>query len=281
MSKTRIVLLTACTMVAFAANSLLCRMALRETHIDAASFTTFRLASGALTLWFIMQFRSRPIHPHGSWRSAIALFIYASAFSYAYLSLPASTGALLLFGAVQATMIGYGLWQGERLDRFRSFGLLLACAGLIGLMLPGLSAPSLRGAVLMLIAGISWGIYSLCGRGGTNPIANTASNFIRTLPFAVLLSLVMSSDAVFDSHGIGYALASGALASGLGYAVWYSVLPGLRATSAAIVQLSVPVIAALGGAVVLHEAITQQLVLSAIAILGGIALVVVGRLSSK
>lgn len=281
MSKTRIVLLTTIAMVAFAANSLLCRMALREAHIDAASFTAVRLTSGALILGLIMQFRDGSIRQHGSWSSALALFSYAGAFSYAYLSLPASTGALLLFGAVQATMIGYGLWRGERLGRFQAIGLALACAGLIGLMLPDLSAPSLHGALLMVIAGIAWGIYSLSGRGGTDPAASTASNFIRTLPFAALLSVAMSSHAGFDSQGIGYAVASGALASGLGYAIWYSALPGLRATSAAVVQLSVPVIAALGGAYVLDETITRQLVFSAIAILGGIALVIAGRRSTN
>ena len=281
MSKTKIVLLTTGTMVAFATNSLLCRMALRDAHIDAASFTAIRLASGALMLWLIIRFSNRSIYQHGSWCSAFALFSYAGAFSYAYLSLPASTGALLLFGAVQATMIGYGLWRGERLDTFQSVGLVLACAGLIGLMMPGLSAPSPHGTVLMLIAGISWGGYSLRGRGGINPTENTASNFIRTLPFAALLSVAMLSHAAFDSQGIGYAVISGALASGLGYAIWYGVLPGLRATTAAIVQLSVPVIAALGGAIILREAITQQLLFSAIAILGGIALVVAGRRRSN
>ena len=175
------------------------------------------------------------------------------------------------------------LWTlaGERLDTFQSVGLVLACAGLIGLMMPGLSAPSPHGTVLMLIAGISWGVYSLRGRGGINPTENTASNFIRTLPFAALLSVAMLSHAAFDSQGIGYAVISGALASGLGYAIWYGVLPGLRATTAAIVQLSVPVIAALGGAIILREAITQQLLFSAIAILGGIALVVAGRRRSN
>jgi len=276
MSKTRIALLTTGTMIAFAANSLLCRLALRGPHIDAASFTAIRLASGAIMLWLIAAFRNRSIHQHGSWYSALALFLYASTFSYAYLSLPASTGALLLFGAVQATMISYGLRQGERLDRFQSVGLAVASAGLIGLMMPGLSAPSLHGAVLMLIAGVSWGVYSLRGRGGNHPTANTASNFIRTLPFSALLCVAMSSHAAFDIQGIGYAVASGTLASGLGYAIWYGVLPRLRATSAAIVQLSVPVIAALGGAIVLGEIITQQLVVSAIAILGGIALVITG-----
>jgi len=281
MSKTRIALLTTGTMVAFAANSLLCRLALRGSHIDAASFTAIRLASGALMLWLITAFRNESVRQHGSGHSALALFLYASAFSYAYLSLPASTGALLLFGAVQATMIGYGLWHGERLDRFQSVGLAIACAGLIGLMLPGLSAPSLHGALLMVIAGISWGVYSLRGRGGNHPIAITASNFIRTVPFAALLSAVMLSHAAFDNWGIAYAVASGALASGLGYAIWYGIRPSLRATSAAIVQLSVPVIAALGGGIILGEFITAQLVVSAMAILGGMTLVLVGRRTSR
>lgn len=279
MSKIGIVLLTAGTMVAFAANSLLCRLALREEHIDAATFTSVRLASGAVVLWLLLLLQDRPVRQHGSWRSALALFVYAGAFSYAYLSLPASTGALLLFGAVQATMIGYGFWRGERLGRFQSVGLVVACVGLVALLMPGLSAPSPSGAALMLTAGVFWGIYSLRGRGGVNPTESTASNFIRTLPFTALLSVAVASRAAFDLQGIGYAVASGALASGVGYAIWYRVLPSLKATTAATVQLSVPVIAGFGGAIVLGETITQRLVLSAIAILGGIALVIAGRRS--
>jgi drug/metabolite transporter (DMT)-like permease len=278
---TTVVMPTAVAMMAFAANSLLCRMALRGAHIDAASFTLIRLASGAMMLWLIVRLRGGSIRQHGSWPSALALFSYAAGFSFAYLTLPAAVGALLLFGAVQATMIGYGLWRGERLGLVQSGGLILAFTGLVGLMLPGLSAPRLDGALLMMIAGVSWGIYSLRGRGSSNATACTAGNFIRSLPFVAALSLVMLPRYALDIFGMGYAVASGALASGLGYALWYSVLPKLRATSAATVQLGVPVLAALGGALFLDEAVTLRLVLASIAVLGGIALVVTGRKITK
>ena len=277
MNKTRVLLLTALAMLAFAANSLLCRVALRETGIDAASFTGIRIASGALALWLIVRLREGGLGGHGNWPSAFALFAYAAAFSFAYLSLPAAVGALLLFGAVQATMIGYGFARGERFDARQSAGLALAAAGFVGLLLPGLSAPPLGGSLLMIAAGIAWGVYSLRGRGGGNPTASTAGNFVRALPFAAVLSLAMLPQAALDAAGVGYAVASGALASGLGYAIWYTALPGLRASSAATVQLSVPVIAALGGALFLGEAITLRLVLASVAVLGGIALVIGGR----
>lgn len=277
----RIALLTALAMFAFAANSLLCRVALRETAIDAASFTSIRIASGALVLWLIVRLRGGAVGGHGNWASGFALFAYAAGFSFAYLSLPAAIGALLLFGAVQATMIGYGLWRGERFDARQTAGLAIAGAGLLGLLAPGLSAPPLAGALLMIGAGIAWGVYSLRGRGGTDAIANTAGNFVRGLPFAIAISLVTLSRANPDPAGIGYAVISGALASGIGYAIWYTALPGLRATSAATVQLSVPVIAALGGALLLDEAITQRLVLASIAVLGGIALVITGRRTAR
>ncbi len=264
-------------MLAFAGNSLLCRLALRSVHIDAASFTAIRLVSGALMLWLLVSLRGGSIGRHGSWCSAFALFAYAAGFSFAYLTLPASVGALLLFGAVQATMIGYGLWRGERLDWMQSVGVALACGGLIGLLLPGLAAPPLAGALLMIGAGVAWGVYSLRGRGGGNPTASTAGNFLRAVPFAAALSVVMLSHASLDVSGVAYAVASGALASGLGYAVWYSALPALSATSAATVQLSVPVIAALGGAVFIDEVISQRLVLASAAVLSGIALVIFGR----
>ncbi|WP_265946582.1 DMT family transporter [Dechloromonas sp. A34] len=281
MNKTTVVLLTMVAMIAFAANSLLCRIALRGGHIDAASFTLVRLAAGALMLGLIVHLRAGGIVRHGSWRSAFALFTYAAGFSFAYLSLPAAAGALLLFGAVQATMIGYGLWRGERLGVVPAAGVILAGAGLVGLLLPGLSAPPLAGSLLMIVAGIAWGVYSLRGRGSTDATASTAGNFIRALPFVAALSLIMLPQAAMDVVGLGYAIASGALASGLGYAVWYSALPGLRATSAATVQLSVPVIAALGGSVFLDEAITPRLVLAAVAVLGGITLVITARKTAK
>ncbi len=273
----RVLALTALTMVAFAGNSLLCRAALGHTHIDATSFTTIRLISGALVLWLITCLRRGTRSGRGNWRSALALFIYAAGFSYAYLSLPASSGALLLFGAVQATMIGYGIWSGERLRYLQLAGLILAFAGLIGLLLPGVTAPPLFGSLLMLGAGVAWGIYSLRGRGAGDPIAVTAGNFLRTVPIAIILSAFTFKGIAMDAEGFGYAVASGALASGLGYAVWYMVLPALKATRAASVQLSVPVIAALGGVLFLGEHISLRLVLASVAILGGIALVILEK----
>lgn len=275
----RLVLLVALALTAFAANSLLCRVALRGTGIDAASFTGVRIVAGAITLLLIVWWRQADVRriPSGSWRSALALFVYAAGFSYAYLQLSAAVGALLLFGAVQLTMIGYGIWSGERLRVPQTAGLLLAVSGLVGLMLPGLSAPPLLSAALMIAAGAAWGIYSLRGRGAANATEATAGNFLRAVPFALALVLLTPNPLVADWSGIAYAVASGALASGVGYVIWYAALPGLAATHAATVQLSVPVLTALGGVMFLGEAITSRLMLGSLAILGGIALVIGNR----
>jgi drug/metabolite transporter (DMT)-like permease len=213
----------------------------------------------------------------GNWLSAFALFAYAAGFSFAYVSLPAATGALLLFGAVQATMIGHGIWSGERLLRLQLVGLVLALAGLVGLLLPGLSAPPVFGSILMLGAGVAWGVYSLRGKGAGDPTRVTAGNFLRAVPIAAALSVLMYDGTSLDSAGFWYAISSGALASGIGYAIWYTALPALKAAKAATVQLSVPVIAALGGIVFLGEPITLRLVLASVAILGGIALVILEK----
>jgi drug/metabolite transporter (DMT)-like permease len=270
-------LLTTTAMIAFAGNSLLCRLALKHTGIDAASFTSIRLVSGALTLWLILRLRGRAHAPAGNWPSALALFGSAAGFSYAYVSLPAGTGALLLFGTVQATMIGYGLWCGDRMGARQWVGLVCAFCGLTALLLPGAAAPSLLGAVLMMATGVSWGVYSLRGRGTGDPIRVTAGNFLRAALVALALSAVTFRWGAVDAPGVWYALASGALASGVGYAIWYTALPGLQATSAATVQLSVPIIAALGGSMVLGEAISVRLLFASAAVLGGIALVIAGR----
>jgi len=283
MSRARLFVLVVLTMIAFAGNSLLCRLALRNTPIDAASFTTIRLVSGAIALWLIVRLRDAArtdsgTHVDGSnWLSALVLFAYAVAFSFAYVSLSAGTGALLLFGAVQATMIGWGLYRGERFLPGQVVGLLLAFAGLVGLMLPGISAPSLQGSVLMLGAGVAWGVYSLRGRGAGDPTRTTAGNFLRSVAFAVALAVAALPWSSLDHAGVCYAIASGALTSGVGYAIWYTALKGLKATHAATVQLSVPVIAALGGVLFLDEHVTLRLLVAAVAILGGIALVVLGR----
>jgi drug/metabolite transporter (DMT)-like permease len=277
----RIIILTSLAMFAFAGNSLLCRAALKHTSIDAASFTTIRLISGALMLWLVVRMRRGTHKGSGNWPSAFALFVYAAGFSFAYVSLSAATGALLLFGAVQATMIIHGIWAGEHLQRLQLIGLVLALAGLVGLLLPGLSAPPVIGSLLMLGAGVAWGVYSLRGslrgKGEGDPTRVTAGNFLRAVPIAAALSVIMFDRTSLDSAGFWYAVASGALASGIGYAIWYTALPALKAAKAATVQLSVPVIAALGGIVFLGEPLTLRLVLSSVAILGGIALVILEK----
>jgi drug/metabolite transporter (DMT)-like permease len=264
----RLAALTALAMVAFAANSLLCRAALRDTAIDAATFTTVRLAAGALLLAVLARGGRG-----GSWAAAVALFAYAAAFSFAYVRLSTGTGALLLFAAVQGTMVGRGLLAGERIGAGQTAGLVLALAGLVALLLPGLTAPPIGAALLMLLAGVAWGDYSLRGRGATNPLGATARNFLRALPFALVSSAATWRGASWDARGLLYAALSGAVASGVGYALWYAALPAMRATTAATVQLSVPVIAAAAGVLLLGEPLTLRLAVASAAILGGIALV--------
>jgi drug/metabolite transporter (DMT)-like permease len=284
MSRRRLVILVFLAMLAFAGNSLLCRMALKHTSIDAASFTTMRMVSGACMLWLVVRLRSGTgsaaragERGGGNWLSACALFVYATGFSFAYVSMPAATGALLLFGAVQATMIGYGVFKGERMRKLQLVGFALALAGLVALMLPGLAAPTLLSSLSMLSAGVAWGIYSLRGKGAGDPTQVTAGNFMRAVPMALGLSLLMFNRRSLDSAGLGLAVLSGALASGLGYAIWYRALPAIKATHAATVQLSVPVIAALGGVVFIGEAVTVPMLLASSAILGGIALVILQK----
>ena len=273
----RLIVLTSIAMLAFAANSVLCRLALKETSIDAASFTSVRILSGAIVLWLLITYQNRSIDrsilSKGSWLSALALFIYAAGFSFSYISLSTGTGALLLFGTVQISMIGYGIYRGENYNLTQKLGSLVASIGLVALLLPGISAPSLVGSLLMILAGIAWGIYSLRGKGSVNPSADTAGNFLRAIPLCILLSAVTLSDASLDITGFYYALLSGGFASGLGYAIWYAVLPAIKSTTAATVQLSVPVIAAFAGVIFLTETLDLRLTLAAIAILGGIFLV--------
>jgi drug/metabolite transporter (DMT)-like permease len=271
----RVFILTLLAMIAFAGNSLLCRSALKRTTIDAASFTFIRILSGAIALWLIVIIRKTTSQKAGSWASALALFAYAAAFSFAYISLSAGTGALILFGAVQATMIISGLCQGERLRTRQWLGLALAVAGLVTLLFPGLSAPPINGALLMLCAGIAWGFYSLRGKDAGDPVTTTAGNFLRAVVFASALNMALLPWIKLDRAGVGYALLSGAMASGVGYVIWYSALPRLKAASAATVQLSVPVLAAAGGILFLGESITLRFLLASIAVLGGIALVVI------
>jgi drug/metabolite transporter (DMT)-like permease len=281
MTRTRVVGLTAIAMVAFAGNSLLCRLAFKTTRIDAASFTSVRLVAAALTLMVLLRLAGKTNSGVGSWPSALALFAYAAGFSFAYVNITAATGALLLFGTVQTSMISYGVWKGESLSGFQLPGLALALGGLVWLVLPGLAAPPLTSSMLMIGAGVAWGVYSLRGRGAGDPTMVSAGNFLRTLPFALALSVLTINQFTPDRAGFFYAIASGAVTSGIGYAIWYRALPGLKATEAATVQLSVPVIAALGGIVLLGEPISLRLALASTAILTGIALVVFEKAKVK
>ncbi|WP_256081523.1 DMT family transporter [Massilia sp. YIM B04103] len=276
MSRTRLILLTTLAMMAFAGNSLLCRIALKGTAIDAVSFTAIRLAAGAAVLCLIVRVHRRSVFGRGNWPSACALLSYAVCFSLAYTQLSAATGALLLFASVQTSMIAYGIWAGERLSRIQLAGFMLAAGGLVVLLLPGLASPSVVGALLMLFAGAAWGVYSLRAKGAGDPTKVTAGNFMRAALVAAGLSLLVMArgQASMDMAGFSYAVLSGAVTSGLGYVIWYSVVPALQSISAATVQLSVPVIAALGGVMLLGEAISLRLVLASAAILGGIALVI-------
>ena len=306
----RVIVLTFLAMIAFASNSLLCRAALKQTTIDPATFTFVRIFSGALALWLIVTPRGRfqretllplpqsspggrggpfslrdkvGIRATGNWTSAIALFVYAAGFSFAYVDLSAGTGALLLFGAVQATMILWAFYKGERLDAIQVVGFIIAIAGLIVLVFPGISAPPPIASNLMLAAGIAWGVYSLRRkvRAGLaiDAITATSGNFVRAVPFAAALSVAMLAWIHFDRLGFFYAVISGAITSGLGYVIWYAALPGLKAASAATVQLSVPVLAATGGILLFGEAITLRYLIALIAVLGGIFLVVIEKTS--
>jgi drug/metabolite transporter (DMT)-like permease len=270
----RIPLITALAMLAFAGNSLLCRLALRDTDIDAATFTAVRLASGALILAVILRGRGLRPSSAGSWPMAAMLFAYAAAFAFAYRELSAATGALLLFGAIQLCMTGWGLWHGERLRGSKLAGALIAVAGLAVLLLPGAAAPPPLAAVLMFAAGAAWSVYSVLGRSAGDPLAATAGNFLRSVPFAAALVLTAVGHETSDHLGVLYAVLSGAITSGLGYVLWYAALPRLTATAAATIQLSVPAIAALGGAMLLAEPITARLLLASAGILGGIALTI-------
>jgi len=272
-------LLTALTMLAFAANSILCRLALvseaGEVSIDAASFTSIRLLSGSLSLALIILWRTRTLKPQRPNLLAILmLFTYAICFSFSYINIAAGTGALILFGAVQLTMILYGLYKGERPAITAWVGIGLAILGLIYLLLPGISAPPLLSALLMITAGLAWGVYSLAGKGARSPLVTTGWNFIGTLPLVIIVYLVFRGDAHVTQRGVILAVLSGAVASGMGYAIWYTVLPHLTATRAATVQLTVPIIAATAGVLLLAEPITMRLVFASIAVLGGVYLTI-------
>lgn len=275
--------LTIFALVAFASNSILCRLALGGGGIDPATFTSLRIVSGAVTLFALAALSRRGERPPraGGWRSGFFLVLYAVAFSFAYVSLSAGTGALILFGCVQATMIAAALRSGERPGPLEWAGLVIALGGLVLLTAPGLSAPAPAGSLLMAVAGVAWGLYTLRGRGTADALLATTRNFLRAVPFALAVSLVMLSRREASPRGVLLAVASGALASGLGYVVWYAALRGLSATRAATVQLSVPVIAALGGVLFLSESVSPRLAGSALLILGGVGLALAGRVRGR
>jgi drug/metabolite transporter (DMT)-like permease len=268
----RVALAAGFALIAFAANSILCRMALRDTRIDPASFTSVRLIAGAITLWLLVRLGNRASSATGNWISSFALLAYAAAFSFAYVAVTAGTGALLLFGAVQLTMILAGLAAGERIDFRIALGWMLAVAGLVILVFPGVAAAPPTAGALMLGAGVAWGIYSLRGRRSGDPLRDTAGNFVRAVPGALLLSAITWRRYSIDREGVALAVLSGSLASGVGYAAWYTALPRLRAIAAANLQLSVPLLTSAAGVVLFGEPITVRLAMASALLLGGIAL---------
>lgn len=272
----RLLALTVLSLLCFAGNSLLCRLALKHTEIDPATFVAIRIGSGAVVLWLVLRLRKPAGRLEGNWHGALALLAYALGFAYAYTQISAGTGALLLFASIQISMILYGLFIGEKLSMTQGLGIGLAVAGLVTLMLPSVSAPPLLHALLMIVAGIAWGAYSLLGRSAKDAASATAGNFIRATPAALLLFLLhaLAAHAGYDTAGVAYAVASGAVTSGLGYVFWYAALKQLKVTHAATVQLSVPVLTAFGGTLFLDEPVTGILVVASVLILLGIALVV-------
>lgn len=275
-------LYTALALTAFAANSILNKIALGEQLIDPASFTVIRLSSGILALLILTNITNhRNSPPKGknspSWSAAISLFIYAITFSYAYLYLDTGVGALILFGTVQITMVLASLASGKKLRITEWIGLFTAFLGFFYLVSPSLSSPNLLGFVLMTVAGVSWAIYTLCGKNSHSPLHDTTQNFLRTIPLILLLALVTFSQANLSPKGVILAISSGALASGAGYSIWYLALRGLTRTRAAVVQLLVPILAATGGVIFAHEMITNRLIISSLMVLGGIMVVFLSK----
>lgn len=278
-----ILLLTTIAMIAFAANSVLARLALADGTIDPASYTTIRIVAGALML-MVLVWRSHgtpALKPKGDWSSAMSLLVYAAGFSFAYLALDTGTGALILFACVQATMIVWGLYKGERPIALEWAGLMVAFGALIWLVSPGISAPDPLGAALMAAAGVAWGVYSLRGQRQGDPLIATYGNFARAVPMALVISIAFIVHLHISATGLVLAFISGAITSGLGYALWYRVLKHLSSTQGAIVQLSVPAIAALGGLIFSGEAISQRLIVSSVLILGGVAVAIIARQRRK
>ncbi len=287
-------ILTMVALVAFAGNSMLCRLALKTMSIDAGSFTLLRLISGAVALIFLTRLfregrqdrgRSIKYSDSGGWLGGFSLFVYAAFFSYAYVSLDTATGALILFGSVQISLIVYGMAKGEKLSLIEGLGFLVSCAGFAYLLLPELTKPSSVGLALMVVSGCAWAVYTVQGQGSKSPLNDTAYNFTRALPFSLLLFILMAfgllGEVTLSWRGVLLATASGALTSGIGYAVWYSALRSLSTTVAAVSQLAVPVIAAILAIMFVGEAITIRLLLSSVAVLGGISIVIMSKRSNK
>jgi len=282
----KIITSTIFALIAFAANSVLCRMALGENAIDASSFTVLRLLSGIVILFVLVSLTSHfnskseaktATVTKGSWLAATMLFIYAVAFSFGYISLDTGTGALILFGAVQITMILSNVILGNKLHLSEWLGLTLAFTGFVYLIIPSLTTPSLMGFILMSVSGVAWAVYTLLGRGSKSPLSDTSYNFLRTIPFVLVLIMFTFSDAHFTTKGIILAVLSGAIASGIGYFIWYMALSGLSVTQGAVVQLFVPIIAAIGGVIFTSELVTLRLIESSALVLGGILMVILGR----
>jgi len=270
---------TSLALIAFAANSVLCRKALGENRIDASGFTIIRLLSGIIMLMILLGLSKTKIRKEtkGSWYSAGMLFLYAVTFSYAYITLDTGTGALIAFGSVQITIILYSMFSGHKLHWMEGLGTMIAFSGFVYLILPGVNAPPLKGFILMTIAGIAWGIYTLNGLGSKNPLKDTAYNFTRTLPFIILLFLFTMKNISYSLEGILLAVISGAVTSGIGYTIWYIALRGLTNVQSGVVQLLVPALAAFGGVIFVSEVISLRLIFASMLILGGILIVTLGK----
>ncbi len=276
--------LVSLALTAFAANSILCRYALYGESgnggwIDPASFTAIRLFSGAITLVLLVFIFQRGLSKPArqNYLGAIFLLIYAVTFSFAYISLDTATGALILFGTVQLLMITFSLIKGQRLNKREWIGFSIACCGFLFLTLPHVSAPSWSGLLLMVISGFGWAFYTLNGKGSTQPLMDTALNFsLAIIPalLPVIVLIAIDTELQLSTNGILFAVASGALASGIGYAIWYAVLPSITTTQAATSQLLVPIIAGIGGILLLQEPLSSSLLISGLLILGGVYLVV-------
>ncbi|GHE96971.1 DMT family transporter [Thalassotalea profundi] len=277
-STLKIACLTTIALCTFAANSVLCRLALESQLIDPASYTSIRLMSGAIALLILVYMGAGNLNTKkGSWSGGVTLFIYACTLSYGYISLDTATGALILFGAVQLTIMCVSIVKGEKIFVGEWLGIIIAFCGFVYLVYPLMSQPSFIGAILMAISGITWGLYTLIGKGSDRPLVDTCYNFVRTLPFVVVLFLFTFEQIEVTNQGILLAIISGVVTSGIGYAIWYQVLPYLATTQAAVLQLTVPVIAAIGGVFIVAESLTIRLILSSILVLGGIGLVIFAK----